>query len=219
MRSQKLVTGRRRMCVGLFMLSVQRLGIAEPLDSGQFGTSFNLLPADFDANSLEVLPPPLDDLTEARLLLTLQRNRTREQISQIKAQAVNPMPLFWKCAGIDESRNPDKARRILMAVADTEAVVVSSKRRFNRLRPSVVLPDIRPVVPVPPYAAYPSGHATQATVIAHLMAELAPKSARQLHALAAQVGRNREVAGLHYASDTDTGFSLGARLSKIFLSL
>jgi hypothetical protein len=176
-------------------------------------TGYFLLPIGFNVDSLKVQPPPADDVAEARLLLNMQIQRTSAQIAQINEQNVNPIPLFWRCAGLDETLYPEQARRIMEAVVDTESVVTAIKRRYNRPRPSVVLPAIRPVIPVPPHASYPSGHATQSAVIGALMAELAPKEAKRLTALAVQVGRNREIAGLHYPSDTNAGFKLGRDLS------
>ena len=217
MKMQQRWVSRRQVCASVLMGAVHLSGVADPPDTGQSGTSYRLLPLGFEIGSLTVQSPPSDDTAEAHLLLAMQRHRTHSQIAQIKAQSSDPLPLFWRCAGLDETLYPEQAQRILEAVVDTEAVVVALKRRYNRRRPSVVLPQIHPVIPVPPYASYPSGHATQSVVIANLMARLAPKAARRLTVLAMQVGRNREIAGLHYPSDTNAGFSLGGELSEIFL--
>ena len=207
---------RRDACLGMLLSAVSFSGYASALDESQTATSYFLLPADFSIDSLNVTPPPSDDLAEARLLLTMQRHRTAVQIAQIKEQAINPLPLFWRCSGLEEASHPNQVRKIQEAVVDTEHVVTVLKRRYNRPRPSVVLPDIQTVVPVPPYSAYPSGHATQSVVIATLMSEVAPDAAKRLQALATQIGRNREIAGLHYPSDTNAGFKLGRELSEIF---
>ncbi len=208
---------RREACAGILLSAVYFSTKAYALDDAQSATHYFLLPLSFKVDSLTVQPPPSDDMAEARLLLIMQRQRTSAQIAQIKEQAINPIPLFWRRAGLDESLYPEQARRINEAVVDTEAVVTELKRRYNRPRPSVVLPSIHPVVPVPMYSAYPSGHATQSIVIANLMSTIAPNATKQLKTLAVQVGRNREIAGLHYPSDTNAGFKLGQELSEIFL--
>lgn len=207
---------RRAACGAILVSAAYLVGVAYAVDQTQTAPSYFLLPPDFDIDGLTVAPPPDNDLKEAQLVLAMQSRRTAIQIAQIREQAINPLPLFWTCAGLDEASHLDQARRIKEAVVDTESVVTALKRRFNRRRPSVVLPNIRTVVPVPPYASYPSGHATQAVVIATLMSELAPKAAKRLRELATQVGRNREIAGLHYPSDTVAGFQLGHELSGIF---
>jgi len=208
--------GRRAACRAIFLSAVYLAGKAYAIEDTQTARSYFLLPGNFDIDSLKVDQPPSDDMAEARVVLAMQSQRTAVQIAQIKAQAIDPLPLFWQCAGLNEASHPEHARRIQEAVVDTEHVVTALKRRFNRPRPSVILPDIHTVVPVPLHASYPSGHATQSVVIATLMSTMAPKAAKRLQEFAIKVGRNREMAGLHYPSDTDAGFKLGHDLSEIF---
>jgi membrane-associated phospholipid phosphatase len=91
----------------------------------------------------------------------------------------------------------------------------------KRLRPSQRLPMLRPPIEVPGHASYPSGHSTQATLIALVTGvALGTKSANpaaqakaktlanSLNGLAARIARNRELGGLHYPSDTDGGLKL-----------
>lgn len=113
-----------------------------------------------------------------------------------------------------ETDYPAFSGRFYEALSDVELVVLGLKRRFGRLRPTAVMPEIEPVVPVPWHFSYPSGHATQSAFAAEILARIAPKSAVRLRQLAVQVGVNREVAGLHYPSDTTTGVALGKWLSK-----
>ena len=186
---------RRQASVAIAVSTFLKSGIAYAIDSSEGATKYRRLPLDFNIDSLRIPHPPTDNITEARLLLKMQAHRTPLQIAQIKAQSVNPIPLFWKCAGLNESCFPEQAQLLNEAVADTESILIELKSRFNRPRPSVVLPDIHAVVPVPWHTSYPSGHATQSIVIAALLSQIAPKSSRQLVDLAVQVGRNREIAG------------------------
>jgi hypothetical protein len=89
------------------------------------------------------------------------------------------------------------------------------KESFDRPRPSFVCPALLPPVPVPGHSSFPSGHATQARLMALCMAralrltglpygERRPAS-ETLKALARRVARNREIAGLHYPSDSVAG--------------
>lgn len=211
------VLNRRRACVSLMCVPLYAASATE-LDIGSgAGRSYHLLPATFQASSLSVQLPPTDDLIEAELVLSMKSQRTKERLSQIKAESLDPLPLFWLRAGLDPAAYPAHSRWIIEAVVDTEAVLLDLKRRFNRRRPSAVLPEISPVIPLPPHAAYPSGHATQAVVIARLLSKLAPAASGDLMEFAFRVGRNREVAGVHYLSDTTAGFALGWQLSAVFL--
>jgi membrane-associated phospholipid phosphatase len=66
-------------------------------------------------------------------------------------------------------------------------------------------------LPVPGYSAYPSGHATLSQSMAIVLASLGRNSSKrkQLERLAADVGKNRERAGLHTDIDTGSGLALG----------
>ena len=75
-----------------------------------------------------------------------------------------------------------------------------------------------PIVDTPGYAAFPSGHATQAFLAARLLATLGAHPVggvidMQLQALAIRVAQNREVAGVHFAADSSAGRVLGESLA------
>jgi len=92
-----------------------------------------------------------------------------------------------------------------------------------RPRPSHVCPALSPPVPVPGHASYPSGHATEAKLIALVVQDIlkdplgggAPANSpmiNDLDALAARIARNREIAGLHYETDSAAGQALAAEI-------
>jgi hypothetical protein len=92
------------------------------------------------------------------------------------------------------------------------------KFKYDRARPSRLSPRLMPPIDPPGHAAYPSGHATQARLIAlcleHVMpAAIVPAAAEQgpLRQMAARIARNREVLGLHYPSDSVAGKTLADR--------
>jgi membrane-associated phospholipid phosphatase len=81
------------------------------------------------------------------------------------------------------------------------------------------MPALLPPVPVPGHPSFPSGHATQATLMALAVREAmtpqgaaisADNAARAslLDTLAWRIGRNREIAGLHFESDSRAGAAL-----------
>ena len=73
------------------------------------------------------------------------------------------------------------------------------------MRPSVLEPDIEPIIDVPPHPAYPSGHSTQLYFFAYVLSELVPSEREGFLEKAARVAKNREIAGVHYPSDTEAG--------------
>src|SRR5437868_15103207 len=92
------------------------------------------------------------------------------------------------------------------------------KGHYNRARPSQLCPALLPPIPVPGHASFPSGHSTQAHLmmlcLVHVLEEAdVPQPDRDaisadLRVLADRVARNREIAGLHYASDSKGGVAL-----------
>ena len=90
----------------------------------------------------------------------------------------------------------------------------------------VAFPRIQPAIEVPGFSSFPSGHATQASLVSALLAELVlptlppewqPGVQNMLAALALRVGQNREVAGLHYPCDSAAGHALGTALLACWL--
>jgi acid phosphatase (class A) len=154
-------------------------------------------------------PPPLDNYPEALSVLELKIKRTRGRISQIEYENTYALEAFWSLVGSRQGDYPDLAKKINESLLSLTEIVLEFKEYFNRARPSSVIPEINPILPVPWHASYPSGHATQSFVIASMMANHFPKYSKKLFNLAFQVGLNREIAGLHYRSDTLAGFELG----------
>lgn len=164
-----------------------------------------------------VQAPPINDLEEAQRMMAMKALRTPARISEIEAENTRPTDsFFYEAAGIDAGFAGCPVQRwasMTMAI-DMVDVLFAQKKRFSRMRPSDVLPALDPVVPVPWHAAYPSGHATQARVLAQLFSTWYPDKTAIFDRLAIRIARNREIAGLHYPSDSLAGFNLG---DQIFL--
>jgi membrane-associated phospholipid phosphatase len=122
---------------------------------------------------------------------------------------------------------------LLCASAMTVGQFVAThwKREFRRVRPARLDPALAPPVAVPGHASYPSGHATQAMLIALLLEQVLPEKiipdfvtappgqpeTGPLRRLARRIARNREVLGVHYPTDTACGFKLAARALRVLL--
>jgi membrane-associated phospholipid phosphatase len=94
------------------------------------------------------------------------------------------------------------------------------KYKYDRARPSRLSPKLMPPIEPPGHASFPSGHATQARLIARCLEEVMPgdiipkdganpvPELGPLRKMAARIARNREVLGLHYPSDSVAGRDL-----------
>lgn len=106
---------------------------------------------------------------------------------------------------LNESLFPKTARLLAPIIADVETAVILLKKEFDRVRPSVLDPELVPVIPVPGHPAYPSGHSTQAHFLAYFLSELDPENSGEYERRALEIAVHREIAGLHYPSDTAVG--------------
>ena len=85
------------------------------------------------------------------------------------------------------------------------------KAVYQRARPTQVCPALFPPIAVPGHASYPSGHSTQAHLLALCLGDVfdalppgqpsADVLKADLDVLARRIARNREIAGLHYRTE------------------
>lgn len=123
---------------------------------------------------------------------------------------------------IKDSRYKETGKLLEAAYLDLAVVTFVFKQRFDRIRPSVLasrldLP-LEPSIEIPAHPAYPSGHATGAYGLAYLLQEIDPANAGRYLEDARRIGENREIAGVHYPSDTEAGRVLARQVVDAFLS-
>ena len=103
------------------------------------------------------------------------------------------------------------------AYNDLAIVVFFFKKKSDRVRPTFLDPELKPAIEIPTHPAYPSGHALSTFTIAYLLQELDPKNADRYLKDAQGIAHNREIAGLHYPSDTAAGQTLARQLTDLLL--
>lgn len=161
--------------------------------------------------------------TELDALRTLRDEERSQHLGAIVQEQQGPVlieywyELFKFAPG--ERRRTDELLHASIYLAGAVATYV--KAEVNRIRPSLIAPDLAPPIPLPGLPSFPGGHATQMHLMARLLTALAPGGARSAVKAAAlakahDVSRNRERAGLNYPSDTVAGEALA---DKIFGAL
>ena len=163
------------------------------------------------------LPPPPRSAPEARELLSRKFERSIARVEEIKAESHDPTFRFWQVANTDPAMCPDQVLFLNQVIAEAEPLILRIKSEFNRARPNVALPEISPVIPVPWHAAYPSGHATQAHLLYLVFETWYPSKAYEFERLAFRIADNREVAGVHYRSDSEAGRSLARHIFRQYI--
>jgi hypothetical protein len=169
---------------------------------------------------LDLQLPPGPDVSrlETAVLLSMQaRDRERaRRAPDIEAQAALSVDEFLRPLGIEGLAGyPETESLFLNILTACEYVGLIYKAKFDRDRPSLVEPRLRPLLPVPAHAAYPSNHSFQCHSIAYLFNMILPEHAatEELARIALSVAENREWAGLHYPSDTAVGRDLARRFA------
>jgi len=103
---------------------------------------------------------------------------------------------------------------------EATALILEHKNKFNRPRPEQLAPyfgvDLNVLDSVhSKTSSYPSGHSTQARLVAEIYAEKYPEHKLNLLRAAEECGGGRIMAGLQYPSDHRAGIHLAKRLFKM----
>jgi membrane-associated phospholipid phosphatase len=161
-------------------------------------------------------PAPLEIETLKNMVL----DERPAALGEIFGQDKEFMRYFLALIGATPGTHP--ATFLVLNAANLVATlaVMYFKTKFDRPRPSQIVPALLPPIPVPGHASYPSGHSTQAHLFALCATAVLQEASGQgidlvLTRLANRIGRNREIAGLHYPSDTAAGAGLASDLFSI----
>lgn len=126
-------------------------------------------------------------------------------IKEIAEQDVDIINYFLHLLMASKQSHPETYHILKVSARISEITSSYLKNKFNRSRPAQLYPQLLPELNISTHPSYPSGHAMIAYMFAHCMSDVVPKMKLALFALAAQIGRNREVAGFHFRSDTEAG--------------
>ena len=103
-------------------------------------------------------------------------------------------------------------------VEQSTPIILHFKNMFNRKRPSEIDPSINTLPSkTNKTRSYPSGHSTQARLVARYVAGKFPEHEIELLKKGDECGVGRVKAGFHYPSDNEAGILLGEKL-YVFLN-
>jgi acid phosphatase (class A) len=177
---------------------------------GLIGNESVILP---DALESITLPEPSSnnsDTTKRELeeLHVMISERTQEKVAQItqeiELETVRVGPYIF--AEVTHADQRPFTRHLLLSILEEyDPLIMYFKNHFDRVRPSILDPSLSVAIEIPGHPAYPSGHSSQAHLLAHIMSDVDPDNADEYWGVAKEVARNREVAGVHYKSDSEAG--------------
>lgn len=168
-------------------------------------------------DKIELQSPPKGDDLEKELQDLAEIVDYRPGVAlEALAQRNGIIDYFRTILSFTSSTHPMTFGLAAIAVRIGEFQVMHYKAKFNRPRPSRLSPRLMPLIEVPGHASYPSGHSTQAHLVARCLEDVMPvevvlpgeEGSRPFQCLADRIARNREVMGFHYRSDSVAGKEL-----------
>jgi acid phosphatase (class A) len=211
----------------LALTFILALGIASfAPDTAAFNASapahFYLDPSSVDLVHILAPPPALDSPAgKADLQAVLEAQRTRTPAEADDAEADVQLSVFRFAdvmgAGFTPANLPFAKTFFEHVSSDNRQSIFAAKAYFNRPRPYVADPEVKPIVHEPANASYPSGHATFAYVDAIILAYMVPEKAAAIFDRAARFAHNRVIDGVHYPTDIEAGRICASVIDNVLL--
>ena len=183
----------------------------------------SILPADTE---FTIDAPPLNDSEITRKELDYLR-----EIEKTKRDPETLKRIVWETDGVEifsvfiqeglllEGENPKTLSLMRMVDNDHKYFILKYKQQFKRPRPSILAPDLELSIINPGHPAYPSGHASQAYMAALILSYFDPENNDRYFKLAYDIAHRREIAGVHYPSDSETGRQFAQQVFDAFMAI
>ena len=183
----------------------------------------------------EYLPPPPPDPQSQDFLTALEQVRqTATDPSEVQRRSAafwddsigTPTPTgHWNAiaaqlvarATLDEEEATRVVAVLNVAMMDAGIVCWRAKYLYWTMRPNQADPAIRPLLKVPNFPAYPSGHAAFSGAAAAVLAHFFPAHAMELRATAEAAALSRVFGGIHYPYDAEAGLVVGQRVARVVI--
>jgi len=162
---------------------------------------------------------------EINWLVTAAAEERADALGEVLSQSDEFISYFLNLMTARPAAYPKTTRVLAMTSLIGTSVAMYFKGAYQRPRPSQLCPALLPPIEVPGHASFPSGHSTQSHLLALIMQKVLqglPQGATMfddLWTLADVIARNREIAGLHYRSDTEAGIAIATTVSEMLPGL
>jgi membrane-associated phospholipid phosphatase len=165
--------------------------------------------------------PDLTDLAAQLPFLRSYGDLRDERLPEILVQLGDITSFFGAIDQLDATHTPHTLMLLHAASGFASTITQRIKLAFDAPRPVAFSPRLQPIIATPSHATLPSGHATEAFLLAGLLTVLRGGSVTGSAAdmehrfrLASRVAINRTVAGVHYPIDSGAGAVLGMALAE-----
>jgi acid phosphatase (class A) len=141
------------------------------------------------------------------VVLARQAARTDAEIAEARADQKVSAFRFADVLGpgFAAERLPLTGELTRQACLHAQPITVRAKEHWDRPRPGVANPAVKPVLVFTYDGSYPSGHATCGYLWGILLGDMLPERRGELLARGVRYGTNRVTGGVHYPSDAEAG--------------
>lgn len=172
-----------------------------------------------EETEFDIAPPPANDSEQTKSELDGLEQLARDKRSEtVVARAMADhgaapiMEIFFTAGYFDKVNNSKTYDVMKLADLEMQYFTVKYKKKFLRARPSVLRSELKTLFPNPGHPSYPSGHAGQSWLIGLILSYIDPAHMKEYKNFAKSVGFRREIAGVHYPSDSAAGRSLAEQV-------
>lgn len=183
-----------------------------------------LTAASIDLTLLLPPPPPIDSTRQAdeiAAVIAAQQEASPARVAQAGADATESV--FVMFGGTIGPRFVPaalpRASTLFARLGATEGAVVDPvKPAFDRVRPFLADPRVRPLVRQSRSGAFPSGHTTLVTLTAVVLAAMLPEQRAAIWARADDYAESRVIGGMHTPFDLDGGRRAGTAIAALLFA-
>ena len=168
-----------------------------------------------------ILPPPVAnggdaDREQQAVVLAAQRSASPERIEQARRDVDESLDVMFGAVlgkALPTVSLPATTRLFERIGETEEEVVTPAKKVFQRLRPYLSNPEIKPLVRPSVSGSYPSGHTTHVNVAAIVLGSIVPEKRDAIWLRVRDYAWSRVIGGMHYPNDLDGGARAGTAIA------
>ncbi|AZV78450.1 phosphatase PAP2 family protein [Parasedimentitalea marina] len=177
-------------------------------------TTMNMPTADEEKQLRENLQTQIEDILELRL-----SEANQSKAAEIIDQSGNFAHYFLTLLNCSARYRTQTSVLIFVCLQVASVVGLHFKWMYQRPRPAQIFPGMLPLIPTPAHSSFPSNHSTQSFLVAEMLVHAAPAATkdplrRYVETMARRIAVNREIAGVHYSSDSAQGRVLAIEIKK-----
>jgi hypothetical protein len=174
---------------------------------------------DMSMRTILIPPPPsLDERLKELPRITAQYENNVNAPEMQNVLDIDSSPLYN--AIIVAEGYPDVKDKIKNVLDSVKPVILAHKEHFSALRPNELAEAMGisfefDYLESAQTSSYPSGHATQAYYVAHVLSDIYPSLSEEFFTIAEMVSQSRIDRGVHFPSDIEAGKQLAAAVHGI----